>query len=74
MHCSRAPLQAKVASWLHVQRTRGKYINDEIRKSRWAGDGRRACLPAGLYLLTVPACSALRPACCPPVRPGMRGA
>lgn len=46
MHCSRAPLQAKVASWLHVQRTRGKYINDEIRKSRWAGmGGEPACLP-----------------------------
>jgi hypothetical protein len=27
-------VQARVANWLHLQRTRGKYINQEIRKSR----------------------------------------
>lgn len=31
LHC----LQARVANWLHIQRTRGKYINQDIRKSRW---------------------------------------
>ncbi|KAI3429437.1 hypothetical protein D9Q98_005531 [Chlorella vulgaris] len=27
-------MQARVANWLYLQRTRGKFINDEIRKSR----------------------------------------
>ena len=27
-------LQAKVSNWLHLQRTRGKFINEELRKSR----------------------------------------
>ncbi|KAL4428668.1 hypothetical protein ABPG77_009774 [Micractinium sp. CCAP 211/92] len=27
-------IQARVANWLHIQRTRGKYINQDIRKSR----------------------------------------
>ena len=38
-------VQARVANWLHLQRTRGKYINQEIRKSRWVLPGcrRAAC-------------------------------
>ena len=27
-------LQAKVSNWLHLQKTRGKFINEELRKSR----------------------------------------
>lgn len=37
LHPSYTVLQARVAHWLHLQRTRGRYINQEIRKSRWVG-------------------------------------
>ena len=52
-------LQSKVARWLHIQHTEGKFINHEIRKSRcarcpapprapslWAGDERLLAVPA----------------------------